>query len=132
MPVKAKLVYYFMDPTAICGFFALVLRIKRQLPLNSFVKHGRKNDHRNQTKKVRGVSELKEEVPMNNIAFWLQQRCPNPWRALQSQAPKSLIFAILETSIVIRESAKVSHAWNLKLQLKKMQNRFRKKRQKPG
>lgn len=55
---------------------------------------------------------------MNNMASKLQQRRPNLLRVLKNQAPESLILGILESDIGIRESAKVLHTRNWKLQLK--------------
>lgn len=55
---------------------------------------------------------------MDIIASKLQQRRLNLWRALKNQAPESLVLAILENYIGLRESAKASHTRNWKSQLK--------------
>lgn len=57
---------------------------------------------------MKRVSEIKEEIPMNNMA----PSYNNLWGARKNQTTEYLILAVVESDIEIKESVKASRSRN--------------------
>lgn len=106
IPIKAKLVKLFMDPTTTYGLSTIALRIKDNHHLIALQNAERRMIPGMQSGKDKRVSELKEEIPVNNIASKPQQRRFSLWRNVNNQTPKTLIVASQGSGISIRASVK--------------------------